>query len=352
MPNLVVIDDERIVVEWVRTMISRSPGNYQVVGSAGNGIQGLAVIRQKKPDIVITDIRIPGMDGLSLIEQVRTEFPGTAFIVISGWQEFSYAQRALKLQVMDYIDKPLNQEKLFSALERASAFLTDASGLSSKKSRQISSRIFEEFAALLENESPEAILAFAESALPRLSDSEQSLDSLKDHCGKIIYMTLEAVQERFPSALPAHTFQAYQEIRQLRSFEEVRLYTLEAIREACIPLTPKDLPPARNRDIQTLLDYIGSHYTQDIGLADLSSLVDMSPAAVSTFFKEQAGMSYVKYLTKIRIEHAMELLKQGAKAAEAGEQVGYNDYHYFSQVFKKLVHKTPTEYRDSFRSSV
>ena len=117
MPNLVVIDDERIVVEWVRTMISRSHGNYQVVGSAGNGIQGLAVIRQKKPDIVITDIRIPGMDGLSLIEQVRTEFPGTAFIVISGWQEFSYAQRALKLQVMDYIDKPLNQEKLFSAPE-------------------------------------------------------------------------------------------------------------------------------------------------------------------------------------------------------------------------------------------
>ena len=101
---------------------------------------------------------------------------------------------------MDYIDKPLNQEKLFSALERASAFLADASGLSSEKSRQISSRIFEEFAALLEKESPEAILAFAESALPRLSDSEQSLDSLKDHCGKIIYMTLEAVQERFPSA--------------------------------------------------------------------------------------------------------------------------------------------------------
>lgn len=133
MPNLVVIDDERIVVEWVRTMISRSSENYQVVGSAGNGIQGLAVIRQKKPDIVITDIRIPGMDGLSLIEQVRTEFPSTAFIVISGWQEFSYAQRALKLQVMDYIDKPLNQENCFPRWNVPLPFLRMPPGFPVKK---------------------------------------------------------------------------------------------------------------------------------------------------------------------------------------------------------------------------
>ena len=190
-------------------------------------------------------------------------------IVISGWQEFSYAQRALKLQVMDYIDKPLNQEKLFSALERASAFLRMPPGFPVKKAGRSPAGFLKNLPHFWKRNLQKPFLPLPESALPRLSDSEQSLDSLKDHCGKIIYMTLEAVQERFPSALPAHTFQAYQEIRQLRSFEEVRLYTLEAIREACIPLTPKELSPARNRDIQTLLDYIGSHYTQDIGLADL-----------------------------------------------------------------------------------
>lgn len=118
MYRLVVIDDEYIVVQGIKALLSRLKLEYEVVGAAYDGIQGLEVIRSEKPDVVITDIRIPGLDGLFLIEAAKEECPETYFIVISGYSEFVYAQRALTLGVSDYIDKPVTAEKLKNALLR------------------------------------------------------------------------------------------------------------------------------------------------------------------------------------------------------------------------------------------
>lgn len=118
MYRLVVIDDEYIVVQGIKALISRLKLDYEVVGAAYDGIQGLEVIRSEKPDVVITDIRIPGLDGLSVIEAAKEECPDTYFIVISGYSEFVYAQRALTLGVKDYIDKPVTADKLKKALTR------------------------------------------------------------------------------------------------------------------------------------------------------------------------------------------------------------------------------------------
>ena len=107
MHRLVVIDDEYIVVEGIKALISRLKLDYEVAGAAYDGIHGLELVQREKPDVVITDIRIPGMDGLSLIETAKESCPDTAFVVISGYSEFVYAQRALSLGVRDYIDKPI-----------------------------------------------------------------------------------------------------------------------------------------------------------------------------------------------------------------------------------------------------
>ena len=71
--------------------------------------------------------------------------------------------------------------------------------------------------------------------------------------------------------------------------------------------------------------------TEDIGLTELAAHVNINPAYLSMLFKEQVGMSYIKYLTKIRMEKAKELLRNGEKATDVGEKVGYRDYRYFFQ---------------------
>ena len=119
MNTLVVIDDERIVLEAVRAMIDRTGLDFEVVATAQNGMDGIGIIRDKRPDVVITDIRIPGLDGLSLIEETMEELPNTVYIVISGYREFEYARKALSLKVLDFIDKPITLEKVVHTLKNA-----------------------------------------------------------------------------------------------------------------------------------------------------------------------------------------------------------------------------------------
>ena len=118
MKKLVIVDDEVMVIEGIKAILKRIGADVEVVGSAHDGMQALRVIRNVNPDIVITDIRIPYVDGLSLIEQSRDIGLNTAYIVISGYQEFEYARKAIQLGVVDYITKPVTIDKLSDALKR------------------------------------------------------------------------------------------------------------------------------------------------------------------------------------------------------------------------------------------
>ena len=119
MKRIAIIDDESVVVEAIRAMVRRAGLDYEIVGTASDGVEGLHIVRELRPDVVITDIRMPGVDGLSLIERTTEELPLCAFIVISGYREFEYAHRALKLGVLDFIEKPIEYQNVVTALMRA-----------------------------------------------------------------------------------------------------------------------------------------------------------------------------------------------------------------------------------------
>lgn len=107
MLRIIIADDEFDIVELCRALITY-PG-AEIVGEACNGIELLKKIEELHPDVVITDICMPGMTGLELIERAKQEFPAINFIVMSGYTEFQYAQTALRFGVWDYLLKPLKK---------------------------------------------------------------------------------------------------------------------------------------------------------------------------------------------------------------------------------------------------
>lgn len=126
MLNILIADDERGIIQLIKNLIDPSVVRARVVGEAANGTEAYQKIGQLRPDVVITDIRMPGMTGLQLIEQVGKEYPGTAFIVISGYPEFEYAQAALKFGTSDYLLKPIKKTELNGALLRLARKKDDA----------------------------------------------------------------------------------------------------------------------------------------------------------------------------------------------------------------------------------
>lgn len=107
MIRLVIVDDEKVIRDSLSSMINWGEHRIEVVGFAKDGEQALEVCRQVKPHLVLTDISMPKMNGTQLLHSLKQEMPQTKVIVMSGYDEFSYAQQAIKYGALDYLIKPI-----------------------------------------------------------------------------------------------------------------------------------------------------------------------------------------------------------------------------------------------------
>lgn len=117
--RVVVAEDEPLLLKTLVHQIGQTDPSFQVVFSAQDGDSALRFIRNEQvPDVVITDIHMPVLDGIELIKAVERDYPAVKKIVISGYSEFEYAQQALKMNVLDYLLKPVKKQDLEDLLSR------------------------------------------------------------------------------------------------------------------------------------------------------------------------------------------------------------------------------------------
>ncbi len=123
MYRVVLVDDEHIILDGLTRAVPWGDMNCAVEGTAGNGEEGLRLIRQLRPDILLTDIRMPNMDGLSMVAALRSEFPRLQIAVLTAFRDFEYAQTALNLGVCRYLLKPSKLDELYEAIRTMTARL-------------------------------------------------------------------------------------------------------------------------------------------------------------------------------------------------------------------------------------
>ena len=115
--QVLLVDDEIIIREGFKRLFDWQAHDCEVVGEAGDGMEALTKIDTLRPDIVIMDINIPVMNGLKVIQLARIKHPKTAFVIVSGYDDFSYCREALRLQITDYILKPVNYEEFGTCID-------------------------------------------------------------------------------------------------------------------------------------------------------------------------------------------------------------------------------------------
>ena len=117
MLKLIIADDERIIRETISTIIDWKQYNIELVGLCQNGLEAYDIILDETPDIVLTDIRMPGMDGLELIRRISETDLNTQFIILSGYGEFEFAKTAMKYGVRHYLLKPCNELQILEVIQ-------------------------------------------------------------------------------------------------------------------------------------------------------------------------------------------------------------------------------------------
>jgi len=116
MYRVVLVDDEALILRGLSTVIPWAEMGCEVVGTATNGLAGLELIRKLKPDILFTDIRMPNMDGLTMLAALGSEFPRMQTAVLTAYRDFDYARQAITLGVCRYLLKPSNLNELEETL--------------------------------------------------------------------------------------------------------------------------------------------------------------------------------------------------------------------------------------------
>lgn len=119
MYSVAIVDDEPLIVEGLSKTMAWEKWDCRVAGTADDGKAGMEMIREKVPDIVITDINMPKMDGLRMIAGLKSEFPDMQIIILTGYREFEYARQAIELGVSRFLLKPSKMNELEEAVEAA-----------------------------------------------------------------------------------------------------------------------------------------------------------------------------------------------------------------------------------------
>lgn len=116
--KIAVIEDEKPIREGLVHILNKISPEYQVVGSAENGAEGLILLEEEMPDLIMLDIQMPDMDGLQMLKEARARGIYTKVIILTAYSDFSYAKKAIELGIENYLLKPVNLTELKKTLEK------------------------------------------------------------------------------------------------------------------------------------------------------------------------------------------------------------------------------------------
>lgn len=125
MFKVLIVDDEAVIRDGLNTLIDWNEMGFEICGTAVNGKDGVSKALELKPDFIITDIRMPGMNGLEMIKELKSSNINCIYLLLTGYSDFSYIQGAIRLGVKDYLLKPIDETELIESVKNVYKILKD-----------------------------------------------------------------------------------------------------------------------------------------------------------------------------------------------------------------------------------
>jgi len=372
MYKVFLAEDEIVVREGIRSSIPWEKTPYTLTGEAPDGEIALQMIQDLKPDILITDIRMPFMDGLALSRIVKKTLPWIKIIILSGHDEFEYAREAISIGVDEYLLKPVSSLDMLKAMDKL------AKRIDGEKEELLSiAGLKESIRSTREGGGfdPADLLGFdGDILLTKLKYAEKKdVDSIAGEFGAIleknrgenpreegnpllayfIFAEILVAASKIAEALGGDIKNFvpfaldHQTINGIISSPGVFSQKVRSLLLALIEYRDSNTGGRYRSVIVKAREYINGNFA-DAGLSlnSTAAYVGISPNHLSAVFAQDTGENFVEYLTRVRVERAKLLLKSTAmKSADIAAETGFSDPHYFSYIFKKSAGLSPREFR-------
>lgn len=202
--KIVIIDDDEIIVKAISKIIERSSLNIQVAGKAFDAINALKIVEEVTPDIILTDIMMPGMNGLELIGEIKRRKFDAEIIILSAYREFDYAQQALQLGAVDYILKPVSEQKLITSLHNTIKIIEQQQTEINKRGRFIKDKVY--YSLITGNQWKQNVFGLNECFSKKIGGGQYSVsvfepgsiaDTGDEDTERIVECTVSIIQKTF-----------------------------------------------------------------------------------------------------------------------------------------------------------
>ncbi|MBZ4646836.1 MAG: two component transcriptional regulator, AraC family [Clostridia bacterium] len=397
MLKVLIADDEPKIRRGIKKSLNWNELGMKIVAEAEDGEIALEMAREFQPDILLVDICMPFLNGLQFVERLYTVLADCIVIIITGHDEFTYAQQALKLRVFDYLLKPVDKAQLRSIVTKAGETL-EKTRLTNKYTNWARQQLEKNFSVLKEK--------FLNQWVNGHLTGEEVKEQMKffniEFCsdmGMIVIKTVEKLNideliEEWDRHLLLYAIQniveellqdwgsnlifrdnkdnivAITPVKQISEWGQLGTLlemTVEKYLKQIIIVSQKRIEdgilsvPSTYESLITDIKersqctpvvllarkYIDTYYyKEDLSLQEVANEVRISSTYLSRLLKQETGVSFIDYLTQVRIKKAIELINDPSiKIYEVAERVGYSSQHYFSTAFKKIFGVSPLEYR-------
>lgn len=342
----IVVDDEMMIRKGILKLFEMADIHLSALEEASNGREALQKIRESKPDLILTDIRMPVMDGLELIERIREMDDAAEIIVLTGFAEFAYVQKAIRYQVADYLLKPVTQEHFNEAvlkvLQKDPARWTGKMDVENIGLMKESVAKLAKCVMLGDEDGADQVL---ENWFGHCSGAGFSITEMKQVMGHFLLLfrsELGLKMNEYPSSgwsgVNRPSFSTNMLLERWKQYVRQQIQLVQARKT-----------PRNQKLVDDILRYIERHYGDpELNLQTISRHCGLNPAYLSKIFRETMHRPITQYISEFRLEKARQKLAADAfcRLIDVAEQCGFQDYPYFSKLFKKRFGVSPMEYKD------
>lgn len=342
MIKIIIADDDFNAREGLSRLIDWGKLGAEVVCAVSDGTEAVKALEQEAVDLVITDIKMPAMDGIELAQYIHRHMPQTQILFLSAYADFEYAQEAMHVGVRGYILKPISRDKivkLSNMVRDIAAEIEDAKRITDSISDNRS--LYRQTVHIIEKGDMAAL-----DELLEVSEQFRKFELYREFCNRIIDCLVQSNFPYLPHIRESKGAGLYRGMQQCSSVAALKQYT----RQLCVEAIHQRQESAENRSARLVTQI--EHYVKErfcdpeLTVQRVADEFDLSADYLSRNFKSQRNILLSEWIIKLRIDKAKELLAgSDLTVEEIAGRCGYISSRYFFKLFKSKTGITPSQYR-------
>lgn len=361
MFRVLLVDDMEISRRQVKRLnLWNGVTNFSIEAEAQNGQEALSLLKHENFDLLITDIKMPKVDGIELLRETAEKGLCPCVVLLSDYEDFSFAKQGILHGAFDYLGKPPEYDKMLDMLSRVEQFL-----IKRKKENELVKNLADRLEEKIEDAFPSAELELLiEAAKGKQPDTLAAADrlagSISAFFGNDIIKAGTALKKSMAeliSQLKLHFswMCMFIDCNKFKGLDYIGMddvqSALEAFRSAVISMIGEigrlEYGVAESQIEYKICRFVLENVNNEISIEGIAKALYMNRKYISEVFRQKTGELLIDYITRVKMTRAARLLSQGThKTYEIALQLGYRDTEYFSRLFKKHMGVNPSEYRN------